>query len=798
MKIRSALFITVILLLIPLLSFAIFANEEAIDWDESIETQVVDVSQGQWTTYRYTPSQTRQYAIKHINNTPLVIELSTASGDYVEHNNWMDEENNSYEIFDFIAGTEYIIKFGYSWDDDNYDGTYSDDVSIIPWEYSVTLPDYPYIQDNEKVTVTLKEGESSYYLYSATQTGTYCQGQGTSCVLIDIVPVQTAPNQDPHWPEPRGNWNTDNEMGNLFYLEAGNLYLIEVRQFTLPHGQNSITDTVWIRPGEAPKDEYPVWDMRKSTTVTLENDERAKFYLTPKESGKYMMLANSGIRVDILHKDSIYDDQFSTSDGTSGYIFDLKAGEEYVLCFEEWGVGQDSVSGTFKFEKVGPVKSASIYVANFASDFYILGTDFDPICGFLEGVTWSISDPSVFSIRSQSDTVLELEILKKGKATITAKVGNVTASIELTSDPKLPVLKEGQTLNMTIGGSAAEFTPAKSGKYEFTLIPNRMMTFSIISGIHQDTSYIKTDFIGKQVFTVNLNAGQKYEMVQLFGRASISVKYVGGSSSSQGSTTQPTEPADQPATSPAPTAASQAVTEPTQLTEPIATETTPTDITTMPDAPIGTMQITESDVADAIENAADNTISFKSERSEIHISADALQLAASGSYGLSLDFPQDVNVRLDNAVLQALSANTDAKSITVSVTPETFYDLNASQQDALEGKSLIWLLDVTLTVDGESIHQLGGSAQISFPSKDSNKDWSVLYLAEDGSIEVMEITSDENISFSTEHFSHYALVWAEKAAEAPANKWIIPAIIAAVVIAGGGTAAFFIIRKKKQ
>jgi len=492
--------------------------------------------------------------------------------------------------------------------------------------------------------------------------------------------------------------------------------------------------------------------------------------------------------------------EFMTSDGVEGYVYDLEAGRQYTVMLQEWGSFTDSITGTFRFEKVGAVKSASIYVANFHSESYFLGIDFDPICGGLEGVTWSVSDPSVFSIVSQHNTGIELRILKQGKATITAKVGNVTTSIELTAPGKLPVLTEGKTLNLTIGGTAAEFTPSKTGKYQFTVSPNRAMMFSVFYDIEQDPIYFKEDFSEKLTFTLNLNAGHTYELVQLFGRSAVSVKYMGGSSS-QGSTTAPTTPPTQPATL-SPAAPSQAVTEPTQNTQPVSTNATapsaPSE--TVPEDDTSGKLITLEDVSAATQNATVQVIRFSTNELDegFLLSADALQLAADKDCSIAFDFPGNISVELDNAVLKSLSGATDGKEISFHTTQQLYTALNEQQQKALEGKSLICLLDIELSAGDSSIHQLGGTAQISFSNIDTSKNWSVLYLAEDGSVEVMDITSDSSISFCTDHFSHYALILNNDRTDAPSNGWILPAVIAFVVIAGGGTAAFLIIRKKKQ
>ena len=809
MKIKSALYLVLFILYVTLISPAVSANNEILDWPASVETKKITVIQdGDPIYYRFVPTETREYAIKYPGNVPLGYEFRSSNDDVLEFWNWIDDENNFHDIYTLTAGTEYILTLFYG-GVPTPEGKYTGKVSILPWENKLTLPDYPYLQDNQKVSFTVTNDLCEYYLYSPAESGTFCVGRNTSCIRVNLSPVMKTHNDTPHDPEHLGDWRTDTMQGDLYHLEKDNIYLICIEGFAIVEG-DTITDTVWIRPGEAPKNEYPVWDIKEAKTVSLKKDEIAKYYLTPAATGKYMVRTTEGIRIEVIDGPDMLGTEFITSDGVEGYVYDLEAGKQYTVILQEWGSFADSISGTFRFEKVGAVKSASIYVANFHSESYFLGIDFDPICGGLEGVTWSVSDPSVFSIVSQHDNGIELSILKQGKATVTAKVGKVTASIELTAPGKLPVLTEGKTLNLTIGGTAAEFTPDKSGKYQFTVTPNRAMLFSVYENVEEDPLYFKEEFSEKLTFTMNLDAGVTYELVQLFGRSSVSVKYAGGSSS-QGSTaaptTQPTPPAATTApttqpTTPSPTAPSQAVTEPTQNTDPISTDASapsaPSE--TVPEDDTAGKLITQEDISAATQNATDQVIRFStSELNEgFRLSADALQLAADKDCSIAFEFPGNIAVQLDNATLQALSGAADGKEISFRTTQQLYTALNESQQKALEGKSLICLLDIELSAGDSSIHQLGGTATVSFSNIDTSKDWSVLYLAEDGSVEVMGITSDGSISFCTDHFSHYALILNNGQTDAPNNRWILPVVIALVVIAGGGTAAFLIIRKMKK
>ena len=808
MKIKSAIYTLLILLLVTFLGTSVSADDEILTWSADETTKSITVVEGAPVTYCFIPNETGEYALKRQNWKPLGYELSANNGEHPEFQNWMDDNNNSYDIFQLTAGTEYTIMFFFNGPDPAYDGTYTEEISLAPWNNKVIIPDHPYIQDNDKITVTLAADECEYYLYSPSESGTYCVGRNTSNVRVNLSPVLQAPNQIPHDPEYLDSWNTDNQQGSLFHLESGNLYLVCIQAFGIPHDSTVAADTVWIRPGEAPKNEYPTWDINDTKTVSLQKEEIVKYYLTPSKSGKYMVRTTEGIRFEVIgDAGDMLGTEFITSDGTEGIVFDLTAGKQYVLMIQEWGSFEDSITGTFRFEKVGAVKSASIYVANFTNEFYILGIDIDPICGGLEGVTWSVSDPSVFSIVYQSDNGVELNILKKGKATVTAKVGKVSTSIELTSDPKLPVLTEGNTLDLTIGGSAAAFTPAKSGKYQFKVIPNRSMLFSVFYNIEQDPIYFKEEFSDNLVFTLNLDAGHTYELVQLFGRSSVSVKYAGGSSSQDGTTaptTAPTQPSTVAPTSPAqtPTESTQAPTEPTQSTGPISTDATAPTIPTetQPDNDSVGTPIMRDDITEAIKNTTGQVITFSSAEISkgFRLSADALQLAADENCSIAFEFPGNIAVQLDNSVLKFLGVSAEGDDVSIQATQLLYSALNENQQKALDGKSIICLLDIELMVGNNSIHQLGGTAQISFSNIDTNKDWSVLYLADDGIVEVMDVALDGNISFSTDHFSYYALILNQQQTGTLDNGWILPVVIALIVIAGGGTAAFIVIKKERN
>ena len=114
MKIKSALYLLLIILLATFLSTTVAAEEEILDWPASVETKEITVIQGgESVYYRYVPTETREYAIIYQNWVPLHYEIHAADGGFLDYRNWMDDNNHCYDIYTFNAGEEYIITFFY-------------------------------------------------------------------------------------------------------------------------------------------------------------------------------------------------------------------------------------------------------------------------------------------------------------------------------------------------------------------------------------------------------------------------------------------------------------------------------------------------------------------------------------------------------------------------------------------------------------------------------------------------------------------------------------------------------------
>ncbi len=764
MKRKLSLCLALFMFILSFSNFSVAAATNIPLWESSVTTKTVTVTQGdgpndEWTSYRYIPTETKEYAIKlpYVNNNYISISVRTIDDIYVDRDHWMGE-SYEYYILNLTAGQEYVVSF--------YGVNYTGEISIVKWDTKYLLPDHPFIQEDEKKAVNVTIDDYAYFLFTAKATDTYCFGHNTDDISVDLSPTYKTTTQQGHHPEELGNWHTDiptTQRGTLYRLEKGNTYLISIRA----RGFNqTVTDTVWIRQGEAPTD---TWSANILNSVTLKLNQEATYHLTPSESGKYMVLGDGRFIFDVFDKkgNSALHSEFTAPDHVSGYIFNLTGGQKYtvsVRLYRGLENGETSATGKFRFEKVGAVKSVSLYIVTLTDNSCTIGIDSDPVCaGYLDGVKWSISNTADFEITNSYNGGIELQAKKKGKkTTVTAKIGSITTSIEVDTTAKPPVLEEGKTftVNGTVGrsGTAAVFTPAKSGKYEFTITPKRIhpdqkvnMSFIIGYDLDQDPTYYKSNITGKYTFTVNLKAGRKYYISKYETRYSVVYKYVGAASSSGDTSSKDNNASTSPGIN---------------------------DNTPIPAVKIMPFTVTGSENVFLIDN-------------------DSLQQAVTTGSAIQVDFPEDVSIQLDNAVITSLCGVANGEGASLHSIHEELSDLNDEQQKALKDKDLALLLDLKLTVGDNEIHQLGGNALVTIPNPDKDKNWNVLYIAEDGAIETMDITCDDTITFATNHFSHYALVSdIEKTTTDKAqNKWILPVIICLVLI-GGGTGAFFFLKKK--
>jgi len=329
-------------------------------------------------------------------------------------------DGTEYEVIELAAGQQLIIDV-YLDETADQSRSYDQTIKIQPWDGSLLLPDYPYIAEGEKVSVNLGSGESKNYLFRANKDGLYTQGQSYSSHSVNIDQLDGYES-----PEMVTDWYANNQQGHVYRLTAGNIYLVEVSSRSGPQ----YADEIWIRAGDAPKNEYPIWQESEKKSISLSAGETKAYYFTPGQTGEYALYRESTqTSIQIVGESAKRD--FSAGDGQyHGEIYTLNAGQEYVIEITDRVGG---VAETVYLEKTRPLTSAEIYLAQNPGDgLYVLAVRTDPLYAYAEGVQWSISDSSIFKIYNQSNVALDLKAVRSGTATITAKVGDITCTYKLT------------------------------------------------------------------------------------------------------------------------------------------------------------------------------------------------------------------------------------------------------------------------------------------------------------------------------------------------------------------------------
>ena len=789
-------YIALFVFLLSVFNFPTAADSKIPVWSSSQEAKSVTlVHNGGQVIYRYTPTKTGEYAVKVPEDVPISLWVDVKNGDKViKEFEYYSDAIHEYHIFKLGAGTEYTVIFELAPTAPGGMGkpgaSYTCDISIIKWNNELANPNLPYVTEGKANSVRVAPEANGYteFLFVPYTSKTYRFAVSNKIQKVEVTIAKKTITGD-GGPNPTliDTWESGSLHGSQYSLDAGRIYNVRLYY----SGSTPATDTLYIYDNNSPSKVYEELKVGTIKTIKAKEGGEIYYYITPNETGKHMVYANSET-IEVFNQDgySMLLSEFSARDYASGYIFELAAGERYLVRYS----GNNSISHRFKFEKVGEVKSASIFPTDHSNSdkSCFLGIDVNPICGgyYKEGVKWSVSDPSVAVIKESGNSGAEIKFLKNGKVTVTAKVGKVTASYELKTNTEPPVLKEGKTTDVWCGfrncGIVADIKPTKSGKYQFTVIPKKLhenhqphIAFTVGYHMDYDSLHGVYDTSEKQVFTVKLKAGNNYYVAgSHMGRYSVLYEYVGPASftddehvvndnddeggynadydDDEGDSSSKEDSGDK--------------------------DDSPSSDIDKPNEDDGYVQV----------------IPFTPTKTKkVIIGAPALREAAESGSKISMTFPDDdIVIELDNSIVSSLSDSAANDGVSVSAEVLKPSSLNEKQQKALEGKEPQQILDLTMTLDGEQIHSLGGTAQVSVPNPDKNKEWEVLYLAEDGTAEKMEVTCGDSITFYTEHFSQYALVSSGAKVQPQNVGWIILVVLAVVLLAGGSV-LFLVLKKKK-
>ena len=163
----------------------------------------------------------------------------------------------------------------------------------------------------------------------------------------------------------------------------------------------------------------------------------------------------------------------------------------------------------------------------------------------------------------------------------------------------------------------------------------------------------------------------------------------------------------------------------------------------------------------------------------------------------------DAVMALDNMAVSNIFGQLSPEFVTVEMIPIQTEQLTSPQKETLADRGIEQLYAIGIRSGNAYIHELGGTATVTFPFavKDGYTagDYKVFYVSESGSLEEMPTTvTDGSVSFTTNHFSAYALLNTTVKAEAPADAPVWPIFaVGGVVLAAAAAVIVILIKKRK-
>lgn len=818
--------ICALLALIMLVSFVVpvQANADTFEqWDTSYGPHQISLPYAGLYNFSYscTENQTVEFCVNADDWLHLyVYYLDTSIQIPVVR---MFDNNKVHFIVSFQALCNYRLSFYYG----NTDITETAVATVTTAAWSDSS--YRTVKPNVTNTITIDPERSVTYLVKVPASGLYSLvandanfDYSLSCYPVDMPENYPSPAFLLHDPQ-------DGKYRAVYYLDADVTYGLEVFGYGNPA---TYTGSFVLQSGSF-TDRCGLFTegVAQSITVDPSNADNAIYAFVPKSSGKYYINNDGDLQASLRGPSGAYMEgtQYSARFVGSGWMYSLEKGKCYVASITNHT--SSKLTGNFAINRYDSVKSLELKVIQHTGDFITVSMFCDPACVAGENVQWSISDESVFSMQEWGSYV-ELTAKKKGSAVLKATVGGKTASLTVSTNPETQTMTLGKPayLYYRSPASAAVFTAPETGKYEMKLDTYlwqetdtmRVMVKKPDGGMLYDNYRLS----GDQTVTLDMVGGTKYAIELENGIVEITFTKL--SSSTPVNPTQPTTSttpsvsptvppqggnANQPTMGVSPTTPpSQDATTPVQNeSQPSGGETTSTSPSDSSDATVPSVDnnavadvVTKEDVQDAIDEALkfDQTLHYAVvgvDNRTLEMTAEALKTAVDYGVSLSTDFICGTNVSLPKEILANLSNQANDGDLKLTVTPQHFGVLNDQQAASIEGLAHGRLLDIALSVSDKQIHQLGGTAMITLENPDSTRDWRVLYLAEDGSIEDMKCTSDDkSITFYTDHFSYFVLAH-DMTVEAVNNNggsgiWIVVAIV--LVVLAGATVAFFILKKK--
>ena len=584
-------------------------------------------------------------------------------------------------------------------------------------------------------------------------------------------------------------------------------------KITATLGGKSVSCTVTVEKATGEWDNYEVWPATQTKKkLTMTNGQ--PFSYTPNKTGTYAMHAEGDIHVYMRGTSPSHllnPRRVDTLEGDYELV-DLIAGETYVFEVTANSMDGTPCTGTAYIEQAREISDIIFYGANMTDvpgiNGYVGGMKelyaaSDPIYayGLHGGFQYSSSNEAIADPNDEEGASQHIMLYQEGSCKITVSCGPVSKSLVATVKPS-PVLKAGTTTKLEFAltdayGVTCLFTPEKSANYTFT-----------VRGTG-GTCYIEDTNIGAPIYGSGsmsgwLQAGKTYEVILGVGESDHTVSVSGGGAvaptvpTTPNQPTQPDDP-DQPSNPTQPS-------DPIQPTDP-NTPTVPT-APTLPTAPVDpALEELAQQMGGSVRG---ENICLEINTPSVDISVSHLAQLAEMERTLEV-LGQGFMVKLDSKVLNAI-VKSGEETVTLQVQTLPADSLAQAQKDALKDKNAVLVIGIDLSAGDQYIHDFaGGNASITVPfSPEKGKDYTVYYIAEDGTLEKVTASfADATLTFTTGHFSQYVVLEEESSstsdvggADAPEEisvfVKILPwALIAAAVIAGA-VIALIVLKKKKK
>ncbi len=533
---------------------------------------------------------------------------------------------------------------------------------------------------------------------------------------------------------------------------------------------------------------------------TLQEDECAYYTFTPEKSGDYYFVGddyNEECRIFIGSDEVVQASErvwrsISEERGAVCYEYSLTAGVEYTLEVSHNLLAEYTV--TFCVMECAPVETMEIYqfgdheaISEFSIRAGGVGGKLEAECspGLASNrVTWTSSDETVLKVSAERANTVELTGVSAGTAVVTATAeSGVSASCTVTVKDAATV-QAGESVEGKMPGSSVtnfSFTPEVSGEYvlhkEGTLWNTRMFDLSLSGEGAVEVESWTEEAMWDWHYKYKLNAGTTYtisvtDAMDMPASMNISYYFI--------IEEVPHDPV---------------------LTEVKAKEATYTEAGNkayyvcsvcgrLYEDAEGTNQINAEDViipqlikaeenkaivtTDAVDKAladaaAGGAVIIPAAGAGENVTAadiplSSLKQVAEKNIPLTVEL-DGANVVLDAAALASIAKQADIPVVTLKIEQIKEENLSDAQKAAIKDQNVVGAISASIKGIDKEIHTFdGGKVTVYIPFVPAEgteaKDYSILYVADDGTTEVMPVAYENGyLVMTTDHLSEYVIVY---------------------------------------